>query len=421
MLKVSSNRRYLVDSTGKPWFYLADTAWELFHRTTREDAEILLKDRAAKGFTAIQAVVLAEQDGVNEPNAYGHKPLHDNDPSKPNEDYMAHVDWIVAKANSLGMHIAMLPTWGDKWHKFWGVGPEIFNPSNAHGWGFYLGKRYRDADIIWILGGDRPVQSPQHTEVIDHMAKGLREGDEGRHLITFHPSGQQTSAQYFHTREWLDFNMCQTGHTFGRDNWRSVTDDFLRLPAKPCMDGEPGYEHHPHGFNIANGLMDDHDARNFAYWSICAGACGHTYGCHEIWQMYLPSRKAITGASMPWQEAMKLPGSGQMGHVRKLVESGPFFDRVPDLNLVVDTDQDARRHVQACRASDDTYALAYFPVRKSVTLRVQHLGHKTLNVRWFDTVSGNWSAAQQVDAGKPIVIQPPEDMPAGAVWVATAT
>jgi hypothetical protein len=50
-LKVSENHRYLVDSRGQPFFYLGDTAWELFHRLNREDAIRYLDDRAKKGFT----------------------------------------------------------------------------------------------------------------------------------------------------------------------------------------------------------------------------------------------------------------------------------------------------------------------------------------------------------------------------------
>lgn len=38
-LKVSENKHFLVYEDGKPFFYLGDTAWELFHRLNREDAE----------------------------------------------------------------------------------------------------------------------------------------------------------------------------------------------------------------------------------------------------------------------------------------------------------------------------------------------------------------------------------------------
>lgn len=57
-LRVSDNHRFLVTEEGKPFFYLADTAWELFHRLKREEAEKYLADRAEKGFNVIQALGL---------------------------------------------------------------------------------------------------------------------------------------------------------------------------------------------------------------------------------------------------------------------------------------------------------------------------------------------------------------------------
>src|SRR5579862_4447954 len=101
MLKISENRRFLVRDEGKPFFYLGDTAWELFQRCTRADALTYLQDRAAKRFTVIQTVVLAEYGGLTEPNALGDLPLRDNDPTKLNHDYFAHVDYIVDAAASL--------------------------------------------------------------------------------------------------------------------------------------------------------------------------------------------------------------------------------------------------------------------------------------------------------------------------------
>jgi hypothetical protein len=157
-LKVSDNKRFLVTDTGRPFFWLADTAWELFHRLNREDADRYLRNRAALRFTVIQAVALAEFDGLSVPNAYGETPLRHNDPAQPNEAYFAHVDWIVARANALGLYIGFLPTWGDKWNKKWGTRPEIFTSANAEQYGEWLGRRYRDAGIVWIVGGDRPIE-----------------------------------------------------------------------------------------------------------------------------------------------------------------------------------------------------------------------------------------------------------------------
>ena len=82
-LKVSGNNRFLVYEDGKPFFYLGDTAWELFHRLNREEADAYLTDRARKNFTVIQAVAIGELDGHMAGNAYGHLPLVDLDPARP--------------------------------------------------------------------------------------------------------------------------------------------------------------------------------------------------------------------------------------------------------------------------------------------------------------------------------------------------
>src|SRR6186713_2751453 len=96
-ITVSENRRFLVTGDGQPFFWLGDTAWELFHRLNREDVETYLQNRAKNGFSVIQAVALPEFDGLTEPNAYGHLPLTDKDPAKPavkdgpDNDYWDHV------------------------------------------------------------------------------------------------------------------------------------------------------------------------------------------------------------------------------------------------------------------------------------------------------------------------------------------
>src|SRR5215469_8630224 len=82
-LKVSENKRFLVTEDGKPFFWLGDTAWELFHRLNREEADRYLATRAQQGFTLIQAVAIAELDGHTDPNPYGHLQLVHLDPARP--------------------------------------------------------------------------------------------------------------------------------------------------------------------------------------------------------------------------------------------------------------------------------------------------------------------------------------------------
>jgi hypothetical protein len=388
MLQVSENRRFLVRDDGSPFFYLGDTAWELFHRATHADALRYLQDRAAKRFTVIQAVVLAEFGGLTEPNTQGDLPLIGNDPTKINEAYFAYVDLIVDAAASLGLTMGMLPTWGDKWNKKWGQGPEIFTPDNARAFGRILGARYRSKPLIWILGGDRPIESDLHRDIIVNMARGLREGDEGRHLIAFHPTGGQTSAQNFHEADWLDFNMWQSGHDRNRDNYHCIQSDYARTPIKPCMDAEPGYEDHPSAFNLNNGYLDDYDNRKAAYWALFSGAHGHTYGCHPLWQFLQPGRDAITWARRPWYEALHLPGAGQMQFARNLIESRPFLTRIPDQMLITSEPETGTHHVCATRDADGSYAFIYIPGGKPVGIALEHLAATTLTASWYDPRTG---------------------------------
>ncbi len=393
-LRVAPSGRFLQTAEGEPFFYLGDTAWELFHRTTRDEAELYLRDRAAKGFTVIQAVVLAELDGLHTPNAYGHVPLIDDDPARPrigpgkNDDYWDHVDFVVDKAVELGLFVGMLPTWGDKWNKKWGIGPVVFTPENAEKYGEFLGRRYRDKPIVWILGGDRNPENETHMAVVRALARGLERGDGAAHLMTYHPQGGGNSADWFHEDAWLDFNMFQSGH--GKrfnPNYRETLDAYRRVPVKPVLDGEPRYEDHPVAWKPDGEWFGAWDVRQAAYWSMLSGACGHTYGNHNIWQMWLPGRDPISWARTPWKEALHHPGSKQMGYMKTLFQRRPFWRLVPDESLVVDPLEGAD-HRRAATAEDGSYAVVYLPTGGSVTIRSKRLrGHHVI-AWWFDPRTG---------------------------------
>ena len=159
-LCLSSNRRFIVNEEGYPFFWLGDTAWELFHRLDRKEAKLYFVNRQLKRFNVVQAVILAELDGLNTPNAYGERQLHDNDPEKPNEAYFHLIDEYLTLAANHEIYVALLPTWGDKVMQLWGVGPVIFSDRSAFSFGKFLGERYKDrSNLIWVLGGDRPAAS----------------------------------------------------------------------------------------------------------------------------------------------------------------------------------------------------------------------------------------------------------------------
>ncbi|MEX2231133.1 MAG: glycoside hydrolase family 140 protein [Cyclobacteriaceae bacterium] len=393
-LQVSQNKRFLQTADGKPFFWLGDTAWELFHRLNREEAEKYLKNRADKGFTVIQAVVLAELDGLHDPNPYGEIPLENDDPTKPREAYFQHVDFIIRKADQLGLHIGLLPTWGDKVFKStWGKGPEIFNVDNAKIYGQWIGNRYKNQkNIIWILGGDRNPRDEKDVAVWRSMAAGIVAGVGGhdKALMTFHPQPNSLedggSSKWFHNDEWLDINMFQTGHCRENNVWDRIQHVYNLKPVKPVLDGEPLYEDHPVCFNARDlGTSSAYDVRKLAWLDVFAGGLGHTYGCHDIWQMYAPHREPVNGPHFPWYVAIDLPGSGQLKFLRQLIESRPMFDRIPDQSLITDA-LNANDRIQATRGND--YIFVYSAQGKKFTVNTNKISGKELITHWYNPKNG---------------------------------
>jgi len=397
-VRVSENNRFLVLQDEVPFFYLGDTVWELFHRLNREEADLYLTTRAKQGYTVIQAVALAELDGLNTPNAYGMLPFIDFNPEKPalkdgpQNDYWDHVDYIVNRANELGLYVGLLPTWG----RYWNDGDKhLFNPINAETYGRFIGDRYKDKGIIWILGGDRPADSEQKIEVIRAMAKGIREGGANQ-LISFHPSGASGSAQWLHNEPWLNFNMRQNGHAViytGR--YSKTLDDYNRTPVKPVLDAEPVYEDHPIDFNPDQfGHSTSADVRRALYWDIFNGACGHTYGHHSVWQMYDKGREPKNRPLMSWKEAINQPGAKQMVYGKKLMESRPYLTRIPDPNLLVNAEIQSsvpgagQYRFVATRDESGTYAMIYVPTGRKFTIRTSLISGTKIKAWWYNPRDG---------------------------------
>ncbi len=424
-LVVSDNHRFLVTADGKPFFWLADTAWQLIHDLNREEVEFYLKNRAAKGFNVIQTVALAEHGGLDRPNAYQHLPLRERDPARPDvregNDYWKHVDYVIERAAQHGLYVALLPTWGRYVTRdyFDGKVNGIFTPANAESYGRFLGQRYRNAsNIVWMLGGDRASPTEEAKAVWRAMVRGIAIGVSGREdyskvLMTFHPAGPGDSADYFQNDEWLDFNGIQSSHGPAIANWKMIERDYRRTPIKPVIDLETTYDEIIFGKQAAplNGDL----ARRAAYWAVFAGACGHTYGHNSIWQMYAPGKRALAGATTPWREALDAPSAAQMGYLRGLIESRPFLTQVPDQSLLANSEGDGVEHVAALRG--DGYALIYTPTGKPFRVRLDKLTGQKVKAWWFDPRTGTAANAGQFPKEGEQEFTPPDQSGVGHDWV----
>ena len=262
-LKVSDDRHYLIHENGRPFFWLGNTAWLLPERLTRDEVDFYLSREREEGYNVEQIQVL---NAIPTFNIYGRQ-ANDEQFSfaqftqKDVYGYWDHLDYIVDKAEANGIYIAMDCIWGSQISRM--------NVQQAAAYGRFLGNRYKDKpNIIWMIGGD--VLGSKGTESWDALARAIKEVDKN-HLMTFHPRGRTTSAQWFNDREWLDFNMFQSGHRrYGQrngdidypipdnteeDNWQYVSLSQKPENLKPVIDGEPSYEDIPQGLHDNGGML----------------------------------------------------------------------------------------------------------------------------------------------------------------------
>ncbi len=421
-IAVSSNHLFLQDKNGKPFFWLGDTDWELFHRLTREEAKQLLEVRKEQGFNVIQAVALAEFNGLHQPNRYGDVPLVNDDPTQlkitpgndPKDslqyDYWDNVDYVIKTAAQKNMYVGLLPTWGDKVAHLWGDGPIIFNEQNAEVYARSLAERYKHQwNIIWILGGDRPVvykgrdgKEYDDSKIWTAMAKGIREVCGANTFITYHPAGGSNStSQYLQQTGWCSMNSFQSGHgSREADSWNWVRRDLSYQPLKPTLDMEPCYEDHPVNpwdgkWTRQRGYFTAYDVRARIYRDVFAGACGTTYGHHAVWQFLntaLNPTINVADTIIPWQKAIYSEAATEMQWLKNLMLSRPYFSRVNKEDIILsDTGITYLNRIEACGSNDGSYAMIYLPQNATVTIDMSKISGSRKNAWWYDVRNGKVS------------------------------
>ena len=415
----------------KPFFWLGDTGWLLFGKLDREEAVKYLENRKEKGFNVIQVMVLHEVPSVN---VYGDSSVINKNVATPaitegndfkdstQYDYWDHVDFIIDEAAKRNLYMALVPVWGTN------VKQKLVSLEQAAVYTKFLADRYKDKwNIIWLNGGD--IKGSEQMQVWKTMGQILRKNDPN-HLITFHPRGRTASSDWFQNEPWMDFNMVQSGHRrydqdtskneqkhYGEDNWKFIAADYAMKPIKPTIDGEPSYEHIPQGLHDPKEIRwAAEDVRRYGYWSVFAGAFGYTYGHSSIMQFHETGDPGANyGVSIVWQDAMNSLGAQQMKHLKNLMLSRSFFDRVPDQSLIAGTNGEKYERVIATRG--ETYLMAYTYTGKDFSINMGKINGEKVKAIWFDPRTGKEKVLGEIDNKGVQKFNPPGEPKNGNDWV----
>lgn len=414
-LEVSDNGRFFQHTDGTPFFWHADTAWLLLTRLSLDEAATYFEDRKTKGFNIAQVMVI---HSPSSPTLAGRLPFIDGDYTRPDVEsspdtpsFWEHMDAVVELAKSWGIYLALVPIWGTNLQD--GATPA----ADVASFGTWLARRYRHhPNIIWLNGGDLRGETQMH--IWQALGAALRKTDP-EHLITFHPFGRCQSSTWFHQEPWLDFNMLQSGHRDyhqvyddspstwkGPDNWRHIEHDYALYPAKPTVDGEPGYEDIPRGLHYPEeGRWGHDDSRRFAYWAVFAGAAGHTYGQNAVIQMYKPQYKPAYSNEITWEEGIAAPGSTDLKHLHELLISYPYFERFPDQTVIVGDPGFREERLVVTRGQ--TYLFAYRFTGTPFQLHGGVLQGERLTYRWMDPITGEFTAGAEISNSGVLEFVPP--------------
>jgi hypothetical protein len=376
-IRVSANGRYFCDARGEPFFWMADTAWPLFSQYSLEQAEQYLSTRARQGFNVIKGVLVwplgtMYEQSTPQPNYKGEFPWTDNNPATPNAAYFDHVEHLVSFAAQHSLMLNMLPIWGYHVNDI-----HLFTVETAHGYGLWLGERFRKyPNIIWTVGGDRnPIG---YEDVYRAMAHGLEEGHGGIHPMSFHPAGAMSSARYFHNDDWLDFNVIQTWGELHRVH-PTVLTDVMRTPPKPVIMDEGAYESGP---EYPLGPITPLLVRRQAWWTVLAGGF-HTYGHNDTWRV-----------EPNWIDCLDAPGAAHMGVFKAIATSRPWWEMSPCPCLFAEGMGEGKLINAAMRTQDCRCAVIYLSSQCQAWISLGEINAPQVRVTWVNPKTG-----EETDAG----------------------
>ncbi|KAL4145860.1 hypothetical protein PRNP1_011736 [Phytophthora ramorum] len=334
--------RYLYRTTSEePFFWKADTAWELTHRLNKTSIDYYLRTRAEQGYNVVLTVVVSAYNGTTHPNFYGDLPFNNSDTTQPNEAYFELIDWTADLAASYGILLALVPAWGNWISGAWyGTKESLFNESTAYEWGKYVGERY--PGLPKILGGDTncfwvrnttaamisyaanpdvdpatllgPIEDTTHLWV--SMRSGVKDAETGKGyepIIIFHPTAGRiarpvsTPMAYGHLmfpkeEDRVSIDGVQSGHATPDalggftpyETWDSTKNYELIAAMRdgftgPVLDLENHYEGAHDNLDADQPMVwNASQVRTGLYSGVYGGAAGYTYGANSVWQMYEP-------------------------------------------------------------------------------------------------------------------------------------
>lgn len=394
-LKVSGNKRYLVDQNNTPFLIVGDSPQAMPTMISLTDAARYFDDRQAHGFNSMWINVLCAgpyfpdcredgttYDGIRPFNGYisGGTNAGHYDLTKPNEAYFNRVDQVVTLAADHGMAVFLDPIETGQWL----YTMRNNGPAACRSYGEYLGNRYkRFPNIVWLNGNDfRTWQNSRDDDVVRAVAQGIKSADpDALQTIEFNPPWGSS----FDDRTWVPIVSLNSTYVYG-PTYVQILQSYNQKPIAPTYLLESHYDLERVGHDYGTPQV----LRRQEYWTMLSGGKGQIYGNAYTWT-FMPG----------WQFNLDTIGVEQLMIWHQFFASLPWQDLVPDQSHTVVTSglgaygtiktrTSQSDFCTAARTSDQSLVIAYMPTARAITVNMASL-KAPANARWFDPTSGTYT------------------------------
>jgi hypothetical protein len=382
-LKVSANKRYLVDQNTVPFLIAGDAPQALMVNISEADADMYFADRASHGFNCLWINLLCADytGGRSDASTYdGVLPWTTaGDLSTPNEAYFSHCDRVLRLAANRGLVVFLDPA---ETGSFLSV--MLANGvTKCRNYGRYLGNRYKSFDnIVWLSGNDyQDWSSAANDTVVTAVALGIKDNDL-RHIHTIELNYIVSGS--LDDPKWAPIVSLNASYTYC-PTYAQVLKDYNRTNFQPVFLIEANYEFESLQGPVTTAAI----LRRQEYWTNLSGATGQFYGNGYIW----PFKSG-------WKDNLVTPGATQMAFVKTLFEPRPWYNLVPDQDHSVvtagygtfsNTGHVADNYcATAARTPDGGLVLAFLPSGQTVTVDMTKLG-SSAKAQWYDPTNGTYA------------------------------
>jgi hypothetical protein len=379
-LRVSRNRRYLIDGRQRPFLIVGDSPQALIGNLSQAQADSFFADRERAGFDAMWINLLCDQytgcrsdgttyDGIAPFTQPGNL-------ATPNPSYFARAAAMIGLAAKHHLAVFLDPIETGGWLEVL----RSNGTAKAYAYGRYLGRRFRRwQNIVWLNGNDFQTWSTRSDDaLVLAVARGIRSTD---------PKALQT----------VELNY-EVSTSSDDPRWRPIINlDAAYTYAPTYAEVLKAYRRdHVPVFMIEASYEGEHQytgpetLRREEYWTLLSGATGQFYGNKYTWP-FAPG----------WQSHLDTVGSRQLSFVTKLFVHRRWFDLIPDTRHRLVTsgygtfstgdDLNDNDYVTAARTGNGRLAIAYLPTGQPVTVDLRRMAGRRVRAQWYDPTTGRYS------------------------------